>query len=135
MRARLSAETLSHELARRVEEISGEDLLKCYQCGMCAAGCPAAFAMDMLPSRAIRFLQLGLVDEVLDSDAPWYCAACQTCYARCPKGLDLSRIMEAIREIVLQERGDYIDLGDLSPRDLAELPQQAFIACFRKYTA
>ncbi len=135
MRARISAETLTNELSRRIEEISGENLLKCYQCGMCAAGCPAAFAMDMLPSQAIRFLQLGLVEEVLNSDTPWFCAACQTCYARCPKGLDLSRIMEAIREIVLQERGDYIDLGDLSPRDLAEIPQQAFIACFRKYTA
>lgn len=135
MRIRLSAETLSNVLARRVEEISGENLLKCYQCGMCAAGCPAAFAMDMLPSKAIRLLQLGLAEEVLDSDAPWYCAACQTCYARCPKGLDLSRIMEAIREIAIQERGDYLDLADLSARELAELPQQAFIACFRKYTA
>ena len=135
MRTRLSATALSHQLALRVEEISGENLFKCYQCGMCAAGCPAAFAMDMLPSRAIRLLQLGLAEEVLDSDTPWYCAACQTCYARCPKGLDLSRIMEAIREIAIQERGDFRDLAGLSPRELAELPQQAFIAYFRKYTA
>ena len=135
MRIRLSAEVLRNDLVRRIEEISGQDLLACYQCGACSAGCPVAFAMDMLPSQAIRFLQLGLVEEVLNSDTPWLCAACQTCYARCPKGLDLSRIMEAIREIVLQERGDYIDVGDLSPRDLAEIPQQAFIACFRKYTA
>jgi heterodisulfide reductase subunit C len=135
MRVRLSAEILRSELVRRIEEISGEDLLKCYQCGKCAAGCPAAFAMDMLPSQVIRFAQLGLVEEVLDSKTPWFCAACQTCYARCPKGVDLSRIMEAIREIGLQERGDYINLNTLSPDDLAEFPQQAFIASFRKYTA
>ncbi|TEU15559.1 MAG: 4Fe-4S dicluster domain-containing protein [Anaerolineales bacterium] len=135
MRVKLSAETLRNELVRRIEEISGEDLLKCYQCGKCAAGCPVAFAMDMLPSQVIRFAQLGLVEEVLDSETPWFCAACQTCYARCPKGVDLSRIMEAIREIVLQERGDYIDLSTLSLDDLAEFPQQAFIASFRKYTA
>jgi heterodisulfide reductase subunit C len=91
--------------------------------------------MDMLPSQVIRFAQLGLVEEVLDSETPWLCAACQTCYARCPKGVDLSRIMEAIREIVLQERGDHIDLSTLSLDDLAEFPQQAFIASFRKYTA
>jgi hypothetical protein len=36
---------------------------------------------------------------------------------------------------VLQERGDYIDLNTLSLDDLAEFPQQAFIAGFRKYTA
>ena len=109
--------------------------MKCYQCGKCAAGCPAAFAMDMLPSQVIRFAQLGLVEEVLKSETPWFCAARQACYARCPKGVDLSRIMEAIREIALQERGDYIDLNTLSPDDLAEFPQQAFIAAFRKYTA
>jgi heterodisulfide reductase subunit C len=120
MRVKLSAETLRNELVRRIEEISGEDLLKCYQCGKCAAGCPAAFAMDMLPSQVIRFAQLGLVEEVLNSETPWFC---------------LSRIMEAVREIVLQERGDYIDLSTLSPDDLAEFPQQAFIASFRKYTA
>ncbi len=135
MRVKLSAEMLRSELVRRIEEISGEDLLKCYQCGKCAAGCPVAFAMDMLPSQVIRFAQLGLVEEVMNSETPWFCAACQTCYACCPKGVDLSRIMEAVREIVLQERGDYIDLSTLSPDDLAEFPQQAFIASFRKYRA
>lgn len=110
-------------------------MLKCNQCGKCAAGCPAAFAMDMLPSQVIRYLQLGLVEEVLHSETPWFCAACQTCYARCPKGVDLSRIMEAVREIVLQTEGDHIDIAALSADDLAEFPQQAFIAGFRKYTA
>jgi heterodisulfide reductase subunit C len=134
VRVRLSAEVLRNELVLRIEEISGEDLLKCNQCGKCSAGCPAAPAMDMLPNQVIRFLQLGLVEQVLDSETPWLCAACQSCYARCPKGVDLTRVMEAVREIILQERGDYLDLRDLSPEDLAEFPQQAFIAGFRKYT-
>jgi len=91
--------------------------------------------MDMLPSQVIRLLQLGLVEQVLESETPWFCAACQSCYARCPKGVDLARVMEAVREIILQERGDYLDLRRLSSDDLAEFPQQAFIAGFRKYTA
>jgi heterodisulfide reductase subunit C len=135
MRVRLSAESIANDTVRRIEEISGETLLRCNQCGKCSAGCPAAFAMDMLPSQVIRFLQLGLVERVLDSGTPWLCAACQTCYARCPKGVDLSRIMEAVREISLQERGDHVDLSTLSLDDLAEFPQQAFIAGFRKYNA
>ena len=135
MRVKLSAEGLRSELRRKVEELSGEDLLSCYQCGKCAAGCTAAFAMDMLPSQVIRFLQLGLVERVLHSGTPWLCAACQTCYARCPKGVDLSRIMEAVREISLQEGGDHVDLSTLSLDDLTEFPQQAFIAGFRKYNA
>lgn len=135
MRVRLSAESIANDTVRRIEEISGETLLRCSQCGKCSAGCPAAFDMDMLPSQVIRFLQLGLVERVLHSGTPWLCAACQTCYARCPKGVDLSRIMEAVREISLQEGGDHVDLSTLSLDDLAEFPQQAFIAGFRKYNA
>lgn len=135
MRVKLSAGTVRSDLVRRVEEISGQDLLACYQCGECSAGCPVAFAMDLLPSQVIRLVQLGQVEEALDSETIWFCAACQTCYSRCPKGVDLSRIMEALREIALQERGDHLDINILRPEELAELPQQAFIGGFRKYTA
>jgi len=134
MRVRLSAESVRNELVRRVEEYSGQDLMACYQCGKCAAGCPVAFAMDMLPSQVIRLVQLGQVEEALESETIWFCAACQTCYARCPKGVDLSRIMEALREIALQEKGDHLDIEAICPEELAEFPQQAFIGGFRKYT-
>ena len=134
MRIRLSAKVVRNELVRRVEEYSGQDMLACYQCGKCLAGCPVAFAMDMLPSQVIRLIQLGQVEDVLDSQTPWFCASCQTCYARCPKGLDLSRIMEAVREIILQERGDHIDINALPGDELAEFPQQVYISSFRKYT-
>lgn len=135
MRVYLHASKVQGDLVRLIEEISGQDLLACYQCGECSAGCPAAFAMDMLPNQVIRFAQLGLVDKVLNADTPWFCAACQTCYTRCPKGVDLSRIMEAIREIWLKEHGDYLDVNAIPPEKLAEFPQLAYIAGFRKYTA
>jgi heterodisulfide reductase subunit C len=135
MRVRLSTDVLRNDLVRQVEERSGQDLLACYQCGECSAGCPVAFAMDMLPSQIIRLVQLGQVAEALESETIWFCAACQTCYARCPKGVDLSRIMEALREIALQESGDRLDITTLRPEELAELPQQAFIGSFRKYTS
>jgi heterodisulfide reductase subunit C len=135
MRIRLSAGTVRNDLVRRIEEISGQDLLACYQCGACSAGCPVAFAMDVQPSQVIRLIQLGQVEEALESETIWFCAACQTCYARCPKGVDLSRIMEALREIALQRDGDYLDIEAIRPEELAEFPQQAFIGGFRKYTS
>jgi heterodisulfide reductase subunit C len=134
MRVRLSSESTNNELVRRVQEYSGQDLLACYQCGKCAAGCPVAFAMDMLPSQVIRFAQLGLVDRLIQSETIWLCAACQTCYTRCPKGIDLSRIMEALREIVMFEEGSHLNTDRVSPAELVEWPQQAFIGGFRKYT-
>ena len=128
-------QVLKNDFVRKIEEYSGQDLLACYQCGKCSAGCPAAFAMDMLPSQIIRLIQLGQVQEVLDSSTIWFCAACQTCYARCPKGVDLSRIMEALRDIALQEKGDHLKVEAIPPEELAEFPQQAFIGGFRKYTS
>ena len=117
-----------------VEEISGEDLSACYQCGKCSAGCPAAGSMDMLPSQIIRLIQIGLVEDALSCETIWLCAACQTCYARCPKGVDLTRVMEALRELAMQELGDNLQVAQIEARDLAEFPQQAFVAGFRKYT-
>jgi len=134
MRTRLSAAVVKNELVRRIEDYSGQNLLACYQCGKCAAGCPSAFAMDMLPSQVIRLLQLGQVDEVLHSETPWFCASCQTCYSRCPKGLDLSRVMEALREVILQEHGDQISINALPIEELAQFPQQLYIGSFRKFT-
>ena len=64
----------------------------------------------------------------------WLCAACQACYTRCPKGVDLSRIMEAIREIVMYEEGSHIDYDAIPPEEIVEWPQQAFIGGFRKYS-
>jgi heterodisulfide reductase subunit C len=134
MRVRLSAQSVHSELVHRIEEYSGQDLMACYQCGKCAAGCPAAFAMDMLPSQVIRYAQLGLVQPLLDSRTIWLCAACQTCYTRCPKGVDLSRIMEALREIVMLEKGSHINYDAIPCEDIMEWPQQVFISSFRKYT-
>ena len=81
------------EVSRR----SGEDLTKCYQCGKCSAGCPAAMAMDYRPNRIIRMLQLGFKEELLNSKAIWVCATCSTCTTRCPKNVDLEKIIDTLR--------------------------------------
>ena len=44
----------------KVEELSGQNLLACYQCGKCSAGCPVVSKMDILPNQIIRLAQLGL---------------------------------------------------------------------------
>jgi heterodisulfide reductase subunit C len=89
--------------------------------------------MDILPSQVIRMGQLGL-DEILDSQTIWTCAACLTCVARCPKGIDLSRIMEAMRIIKMEKVGNRLDADAISPELASVVPQLAIIGGFRKFT-
>jgi len=65
MRTSLDAEQLKNDIVARIEELSGENVYACYQCGRCSAGCPGIEAMDLLPNQVIRLLQMGQVDEVL----------------------------------------------------------------------
>lgn len=132
---RLSRKKVRGDFVERVKEISGENVLKCYQCGRCSAGCPLTFAMKDLPSQVIRMVQLGLEDDALSSDTIWVCASCLTCHGRCPRGVDLAKVMEALRAIRLRPgTEDRVDLRKMSKEALARLPQQALVSGLRKLT-
>jgi len=132
MRTQISIDEVRGSFVCEVEEISGQDLLACNQCGKCSAGCPVAATMDMLPSQVIRRVQLGMKD-VLDSNTVWICASCLTCVARCPKGVDLPRLMEALRQIALREGITELDLDALPPELVQAVPQLAIVGGYRKY--
>lgn len=121
------------EFILKIEELSGQNLSSCYQCGKCSAGCPIVESMEILPNQAIRLAQLGLA-EVLDFNTIWVCASCLTCTARCPRGVDLTRVMEALRQVVLRKKIDRVELSKLKKKDLEELPQIALISNLRKKT-
>lgn len=113
---------------------SGQDPAECFQCAKCSAACPVTSAMDLLPHQVIRYLQMGLEDELAESKTPWVCASCFTCAARCPRDLDLARMMEGIRLTMLRRReGNKFGPAELTPEQLSKLPQQALVSGFRKY--
>lgn len=92
---------LPPENKQRIEALAqsaGLKLHDCYQCGKCSAGCPLAEAMDLTPRQVIRHLQLGLLEEVLQSRGPWVCLTCSTCSARCPHDVPIAELMEAVRQ-------------------------------------
>ncbi len=124
----LCRERLEGALPRKVEEISGQNPYACYQCGKCSAGCLFADHMDVLPNQVIRLVQLG--DEgVAAFRAPWVCAACLACAVRCPRGVDIGKVMEALRVLALR-RG-----LTPAPLNLGErYPQIALVGAFRKFT-
>lgn len=98
-----AAESRNRQKIRRIEREAGAALHDCYQCGKCTAGCPMAQNMDLMPRQVIRYLQLGLYDEAVNSKAPWVCATCSTCSARCPHEVKIAEIMEAVRQEAARE--------------------------------
>lgn len=117
---------------QELEELSGENLFACYQCGKCTAGCPLAFSMDILPHQILRLMQLGQLETVLNSNSYWHCAACLTCTSRCPKDVDLARVMEALRTILIRAGKSPIQVFHPPVELFAKLPQQAFVSALRK---
>lgn len=123
------------DLISRVNELSGQNIGLCFQCGTCSGACPNAADVDLLPRQLMRRAQLGLQQDVMSARMPWVCASCFSCTARCPRGIDVARVMEAVRLITLRENVDYVNLSDLAPDTIEELPQMALISSFRKHTA
>ena len=94
---------VSSNLIKRVQDLSGQQVMACYQCGECTAGCPMAFAMDLMPNRVMRMVQVGCAKPTLESSSIWLCAGCETCATRCPKGVELSKVMDALRQIAIAD--------------------------------
>ena len=115
----------------KISVLSGEDISTCYQCGECSASCPYASEMDLLPSTVIRLIQLGQ-KELINSQSIWLCSTCLHCFARCPQGIDIAKVMEALRQLNIRKQKYNIDLSEISSEDLNRLPQVALIASLRK---
>ncbi len=135
MRINISKRKIRDRFVAKVEELSGQNLLACYQCGKCSAGCPAVSQMDILPNQIIRFAQLGFKDELLKSKSIWICASCFTCNARCPKGINIVEVIEAIRQILLRKREDHVQVNKLTDSEKSDIPPIALISNLRKFTS
>ncbi len=135
MRTNISKKQIRDPFVQKIEELSGQKLLVCYQCGKCSAGCPAVSQMDILPNQIIRFAQLGLKEELLESKSIWVCASCYTCNVRCPKGIKIAEVMEALRQVLLRKRRDHVEIPKLTDEEKTSVPAIALISNFRKFTS
>ena len=124
----------NRKFSKRVGDLSGEEIGLCFQCGGCSSACPMTSQMDLLPSKVMRLVQLG-EEEVLKSRTPWVCSTCFNCAVRCPRGIDIANVMEALRQILLRGKFDYLKLDELSREELEEIPPIALISVLRKFTA
>ncbi|MDH7506298.1 MAG: 4Fe-4S dicluster domain-containing protein [Candidatus Thermoplasmatota archaeon] len=86
------------------KEEGGEGILKCFACGSCTASCPEMdVKQEWNPRLIIRKALIGLKEEVLTSEFVWICSAHYRCLEKCPQGVNVKEVMNAVRNAKLKE--------------------------------
>jgi len=83
--------------------ISYQNTSLCYQCAKCSSGCPIIEEMDMLPHQVIHLSSLGLEERVLNTETIWICANCYACAVKCPNDIDITGIMNKLKQMALDK--------------------------------
>jgi len=135
MPLKITSKTVDDNLIRKVREISGQPIYKCYQCGTCTGSCPMVEHIDATPRRLMALVQWGQAEALKDVNTPWVCASCHSCQVRCPRGIELPKVMEALRQIKLRTNENQIEPSNLQPEEIIDLPQIAMVSGFRKMTS
>ncbi|OPZ22655.1 MAG: sn-glycerol-3-phosphate dehydrogenase subunit C [candidate division BRC1 bacterium ADurb.BinA364] len=101
----ISLDSLNLDFAEEIaREPGGEEVRRCFSCGMCTAGCPVREVDDRYsPRQVIRMILLGMREETLKSDFLWLCSNCFTCMERCPQGIRIPDIIRAAKNIAARE--------------------------------
>jgi len=99
---------LDKEFTEAVAKAGGEKINLCIQCGTCTASCPSGRRTAFRTRQLIRRALLGLRDEVLSDKDLWLCTTCYTCLERCPRGVDPTDVILALRTMAA-ETGHMLD--------------------------
>jgi heterodisulfide reductase subunit C len=91
--------------------------------------------VSLLPRQVMIMLQYGQADALDLANTAWVCASCHTCQVRCPRGIDIPKVMEALRLIKLRQNVNHLEPSSLAPEQIDELPQIAMVSTFRKMTS
>lgn len=81
-----------------INAISQTNVMRCYQCGRCSGNCPMAHEMDLLPHQVIQHALMG-DRQVCETKSLWLCDGCHTCTERCPRGIDIAGVIDALRMV------------------------------------
>lgn len=135
MTLKMNAGTQSLESIKKLNELSGENVKLCMQCATCSGMCPMTAEMDYGPRRVMHMAQFGLSKQLAGINTYWKCASCHACTVKCPRGIDIAKVMEALRQQSLRTGQNKIEPSQMSAETIADLPQIAMVAGFRKLTS
>ncbi len=88
-----------------------EGLNSCMNCGVCTGVCPAAEFYSYDPRQIVSIVQTRddeAIEELMRSDAIWYCGECMSCRPRCPRGNTPGYVIQALRTLS-QKLGFFVE--------------------------
>ena len=98
---------MDREFKKQVSKMA-ESVTACFICGSCSAVCPETlFDANNDPRRFIRKVNMGLRDEAMSDEFKEICATHFRCISRCPQGVQISRIMNAIKQCAIEDGYSY----------------------------
>ena len=87
-----------------VNQECGKDIYHCFACGACTAGCPERSLDEAYsPRSVIRQVLVGLKEDVFRNEFVNICSTHFRCLNECPQGVEIPKLMTAIRRIAERE--------------------------------
>ncbi|MBQ3139173.1 MAG: 4Fe-4S dicluster domain-containing protein [Ruminococcus sp.] len=118
-----------------IDITSGVNVRKCMRCGKCTATCPSFAEMEYHPHQFVYMVEKGDIEPLLNSESLYKCLTCFACVERCPRGVEPAKVVEAVRLTAVRKQGNNHLIPDQIPAMLDnDMPQQAIVTAFRKYT-
>ena len=114
---------------------SGVNPKKCMRCGKCSATCPAYDEMEYHPHQFVYMVESGDIEPLMNSKSLYRCLSCFACIDRCPRGVEPAKLVEAVRLSVIRKQGaNHLKADDVPALLDEDIPQQAIVSAFRKYS-
>ncbi len=125
----------SERVKEQISRMSGTDVKKCMRCGKCSGTCPSYDEMEYHPHQFVYMVENGDVEALMKSPSAYKCLSCFACVDRCPRGVEPAKIIEALRLLLIREKGaNHMSADDIPALVDDDLPQQAIVSALRKYS-
>ena len=122
-------------LKEEIVRMSGVNPRKCMRCGKCTATCPSFDEMEYHPHQFVYMVESGEIEPLLNSQSLYKCLSCFACIDRCPRGVEPAKLVEAVRlSVIRRQNNNHLKADDVPALLDEDMPQQAIVSAFRKYT-
>lgn len=85
------------------DEFDTSRLSACFTCGECSSACPVSGERSVFDPRTIfRMVNLGLVEDLMQSPSIWLCLSCGRCTEACSQLVDGRQLISRLQELAVE---------------------------------